>query len=128
MPTVEQRVPLAVEHVAQTPHAGPVADVLSATGIEKSYRRGVWPVRRRQQVLRGATLTLRAGEVVIANPVGVSRHGRDELDRHERNKCRGERAVPRKVREEGQRRPLTRPVGSDHIEVTECSLRNRNSE
>lgn len=30
-----------------------VAPVLTAEGIEKAYRRGVWPVRRTLQVLRG---------------------------------------------------------------------------
>lgn len=38
--------------------------VLSATGIEKSFHRGVWPVRRPVPVLLGADLELRAGEVV----------------------------------------------------------------
>ena len=37
---------------------------LEATGITKSYRRGVWPRRRRLPVLRGADLTIAAGEVV----------------------------------------------------------------
>ena len=41
--------------------AGPV---LQASGITKSYRRGIWPVRRAQQVLAGADLTLYPGEVV----------------------------------------------------------------
>jgi len=40
------------------------AELLVATGIEKSYRRGMWPLRRRQQVLRGACLSLFPGEVV----------------------------------------------------------------
>lgn len=40
------------------------ADLLVATGIKKSFRRGVWPLLRRNVVLRGADLTLRAGEVV----------------------------------------------------------------
>jgi ABC-type multidrug transport system ATPase subunit len=38
--------------------------VLTAEGIEKSFRRGMWPVSRRQQVLRGIDLALRPGEVV----------------------------------------------------------------
>jgi ABC-2 type transport system ATP-binding protein len=38
--------------------------VLRALGITKSYRRGIWPFRRTQQVLAGADLTLYAGEVV----------------------------------------------------------------
>ena len=33
----------------------PGAPLLAASGIEKSYRRGVWPMCREQQVLRGAS-------------------------------------------------------------------------
>jgi ABC-2 type transport system ATP-binding protein len=40
------------------------AAVLTADSIEKSFRRGVWPVSHRQQVLRSADLTLYPGEVV----------------------------------------------------------------
>jgi len=45
--------------------------VLSATGIVKSYRRGIWPVRRGIHVLRGVDIALEAGEV--AGLVGASR-------------------------------------------------------
>ena len=38
--------------------------VLAAEKLVKFFTRGIWPVRRRQHVLRGADLTLRAGEVV----------------------------------------------------------------
>lgn len=38
--------------------------VLAAEGIEKSFRRGMWPLGRRESVLRGFDLTLAAGEVV----------------------------------------------------------------
>lgn len=38
--------------------------VLAAEGIEKSFRRGMWPFSRRQQVLRGVDLALEPGEVV----------------------------------------------------------------
>ena len=38
--------------------------VLTASGIEKSYRRGVWPMRHVRPVLTGADLTLFPGEVV----------------------------------------------------------------
>jgi ABC-2 type transport system ATP-binding protein len=38
--------------------------VLRAWGITKTYRRGIWPVRRTHQVLAGADLTLYPGEVV----------------------------------------------------------------
>jgi ABC-type glutathione transport system ATPase component len=47
-----------------TASPGKAGEVLAAAGIEKSYRRGPWPLRRRQQVLRGADLTLYPGEVV----------------------------------------------------------------
>ena len=40
------------------------APVLKASGITKSYRRGIWPRRRTQLVLNGADLTLYPGEVV----------------------------------------------------------------
>ncbi len=40
------------------------APVLEASGIEKSYRRGVWPARRERPVLRGASLALYPGQVV----------------------------------------------------------------
>ncbi|MHA6781775.1 ATP-binding cassette domain-containing protein [Pseudonocardia saturnea] len=43
---------------------GSGAPVLTASGITKSYGRGVWPLRRTQQVLAGADLTLYPGEVV----------------------------------------------------------------
>jgi ABC-2 type transport system ATP-binding protein len=40
------------------------ASVLAAEGVEKSFRRGIWPLSHHQQVLRGADLTLYPGEVV----------------------------------------------------------------
>ena len=40
------------------------AAVLTAQGIEKSFRRGIWPISHRQQVLRGVDLVLQPGEVV----------------------------------------------------------------
>jgi ABC-2 type transport system ATP-binding protein len=47
-----------------TERSEPWAVVLAAEKLVKSYPRGIWPLRRRQRVLRGADLTLRAGEVV----------------------------------------------------------------
>ncbi len=38
--------------------------VLVAEGVEKSFRRGWWPARRRSTVLRGTDLVLAPGEVV----------------------------------------------------------------
>ncbi|MBC6445837.1 ABC transporter ATP-binding protein [Actinokineospora xionganensis] len=54
-----------------------VESVLEARGIEKSYRRGVWPVARRQDVLRGVDLALRPGEVV--GLVGENGSGKSTL-------------------------------------------------
>jgi ABC-2 type transport system ATP-binding protein len=51
--------------------------LLSATQIEKSYRRGPWPLRRAQQVLSGADLTMRRGEVV--GLVGENGSGKSTL-------------------------------------------------
>lgn len=51
--------------------------VLVAAGIEKSYRRGLWPARHRTAVLRGADLALRPGEVV--GLVGENGSGKSTL-------------------------------------------------
>src|SRR6266516_1011750 len=56
------------------PAAGPV---LTAQGIAKAYRRGVWPVRRAVQVLRGVDLALYPGEVV--GLVGENGSGKSTL-------------------------------------------------
>jgi ABC-2 type transport system ATP-binding protein len=37
------------------------ADVLTATGVQKSFWRGIWPRRHQQPVLRGVDLTLHPG-------------------------------------------------------------------
>jgi len=57
-----------------SPHLEPV---LTATGIEKSYRPGLWPPRRPQQVLQGTDITLHPGEVV--GLVGENGSGKSTL-------------------------------------------------
>ena len=52
-------------------------EVLTAEGISKSYWRGMWPLRRRVPVLRGAGLSLGSGEVV--GLVGENGSGKSTL-------------------------------------------------
>ncbi|MEV0170655.1 ABC transporter ATP-binding protein [Streptomyces sp. NPDC050803] len=58
---------------------GPPGDraVLTAAGIEKTYRRGVWPAPRRVRVLKGVDLALAPGEVV--GLVGENGSGKSTL-------------------------------------------------
>jgi ABC-type multidrug transport system ATPase subunit len=52
-------------------------EVLAAIGITKTYTRGLWPRRRRLDVLRGAGLRLRSGEIV--GLVGENGSGKSTL-------------------------------------------------
>jgi ABC-2 type transport system ATP-binding protein len=59
------------------PPGADVPAVLDARGIVKAYRTGVWPRRRSRQVLRGADVRLRPGEVV--GLVGENGSGKSTL-------------------------------------------------
>jgi ABC-2 type transport system ATP-binding protein len=51
--------------IDRVPHVGiESAPILTAEGVEKTFRRGVWPLAHRHQVLRGANMELRPGEIV----------------------------------------------------------------
>ena len=77
-------------HPAGPPATGPIdqpatyraggaarQQLMSATGIEKSYRRGIWPSRHGQAVLKGANFELLPGEVV--GLVGENGSGKSTL-------------------------------------------------
>jgi ABC-2 type transport system ATP-binding protein len=52
------------EAVTAAGEGSPAGPLLTASGIEKAYRRGPWPIRRQGPVLRGVDLVLYPGEVV----------------------------------------------------------------